>query len=104
MVKVYIKAEDNVRINHAAIRLEDVLSLYCSDYEIGEKIKKIMLFRFPSKEKQRKIFSILKVVERIQTVSKDIDVVNMGPEDFVVSYEERNSGKSWKTIGKIAFV
>ena len=28
----------------------------------------------------------------------------MGPEDFVVSYEERNSGKSWKTIGKIAFV
>ena len=104
MVKVYIKAEDNVRINHAAIRLEDVLSLYCSDYEIGEKIKKIMLFRFPSKEKQRKIYSILKVVEKIQTVSKDIDVVNMGPKDFVVSYEERNSGKSWKTIGKIAFV
>ena len=92
-MKVYIKAEESVCVNHAQVYLCDVLSLYCSDYETGEKLKKVRLYHFPSREKQRKIFSVLKVVEKIKEEDSQIEVVNMGPEDFVVSYEQKKEEK-----------
>ena len=103
-MKVYIKAEESVCVNHAQVYLCDVLSLYCSDYETGEKLKKVRLYHFPSREKQRKIFSVLKVVEKIKEEDSQIEVVNMGPEDFVVSYEQKKEEKRWITAGKIIFV
>ena len=103
-MKVYIKAEESVCVNHAQVYLCDVLSLYCSDYETGKKLKKVRLYHFPSREKQRKIFSVLKVVEKIKEEDSQIEVVNMGPEDFVVSYEQKKEEKRWITAGKIIFV
>lgn len=103
-MKVYIKAEESVCVNHAQVRLCDVLSLYCSNYETGEKLKKAKFYHFPSEENQRKIFSVLKVVERIKEQDSTIEVVNMGPEDFVVTYEQKKEEKRWITAGKITFV
>ena len=102
-MKVYIKAEESVCVNHAQVYLCDVLSLYCSDYETGEKLKKVRLYHFPSREKQRKIFSVLKVVEKIKEEDSQIEVVNMGPEDFVVSYEQKKRGKEMDNCGKDYF-
>lgn len=103
-MNVYIKAEESVRVSRAEVKLEDVLSLYCPDYETGETLKKIRLFYFPTQENQRKIFSVLKVVQKIKETDSRLEVVNMGPEDFVVTYERKKKGKSWTTAVKIAFV
>ena len=104
-MNVYIKAEESVRVSRAEVKLEDVLSLYCPDYETGESLKKTQAFSFPDTGKSEKdFFPILKVVQKIQEMDSRLEVVNMGPEDFVVTYERQKKGKSWTTVGKIVFV
>lgn len=101
---VYIKAEDSVCLNKPGIQLKDVISFYCSDPEISNQVKHTKLYRFSSKGNQRKIFSVLMIVEKIKEIDKTLDVVNMGPEDFIVYYKKEKSEKVWMHYGKIIFV
>lgn len=101
---VYIKAEDSVCLNQPSVQLKDVISFYCSDNDLTQKIKHAKLYRFSSKGNQRKIFSILKIVEIIKELDKNADVVNMGPEDFIVYYKKQPTEKQWIHYGKIILV
>ncbi len=104
MKTVYIKAEDSVCLNHRDVKIEDILSLYCSDPDLAYKMKKMNFYCFPQKGNQRKVISILKVVEIIKEVDKTIEVVNMGPEDFMIYYKERKEEKRWIHWIKLVFV
>lgn len=101
---VYIKAEDSVCLNKQSVQLKDVISLYCSDPELSNQVKHAKLYRFSSKGNQRKIFSVLTIVEKIKEIDKTADVVNMGPEDFIVYYKKKQTEKVWMHYGKVIFV
>ncbi|MCI5623699.1 MULTISPECIES: stage V sporulation protein AA [Anaerostipes] len=101
---VYIKAEDSVCLNQPSVQLKDVISLYCSDNDLTYKMKHAKLYRFSSKGNQRKIFSVLKIVEVIKEVDKNAEIVNMGPEDFIVYFKQKRTEKTWMNKLKIAAV
>lgn len=101
---VYIKAEDSVCLNSPSVQLEDVISLYCTDKDLEYRIKHAKLYRFSSKGNQRKIFSVLKIVEVIQGIEKTVEIVNMGPEDFIVYYKKETTEKVWVHYLKIVLV
>lgn len=101
---VYIKAEDSVCLNNPSVQLKDVAALYCSDHDLTHKIEHAKLYRFSSKGNQRKIFSILKIVEIVQEIDKSAEIVNMGPEDFIVYYKKEKVEKVWVRSLKIILV
>lgn len=101
---VYVKAEESVCVNSAAVRLKDVISFYCSRPESRRQIENIRLYRFSGSGNQRKVFSILKVVELIKMEDSEAEIINMGPDDFIVYYKKSKTEQPWVHYGKIAFV
>ena len=101
---VYIKAEDSVCIHNPDVKIKDVESIYCTDKDMEQKVKEAKLFHFKKRGNEREIISILKAVEVIKEIDKTAEVVNMGPEDFIVYLKEVTQEKKWAHYLKIAGV
>lgn len=103
-MNVYIKAEESVCLNHKDIKIKDVMSLYCTDKDIEQKIKNQSIYHFMQDSNKRKCFSVLKVIEMIKEVDKTLEVFNLGPQDFIIYYKiKQEESKVWH-YGKIIFV
>lgn len=105
---VYIKADRNVEVADSSVKLGDVLSMECANPVIVPKLKTIKLLRFheaDKKMKNRVAVSILKVIECIHAKYPEVEVRNLGEQDFIVTYEEQsNESGIWyvlKTIGVV---
>ena len=103
-MNVYIKAEDSVCLNHKEVRLKDIMTLYCTDKDLEMAVKNKSVYHFNEGGNQRKCFSILKVIEEIKEIDKTLDVVNLGPQDFIVYYKKKQEESKILHYGKIIFV
>ena len=90
---VYIKADRNVEVTDPCVKLGDILSMECANPAVLPKIKTIKLLRFHEVDK------------KTQNRVPEIEVQNLGEQDFIVTYEEQQSaGGVWhilKTIGVV---
>ena len=103
-MNVYIKAEESVCLNHKDIKLKDIISLYCTDKDIEQEMKNKSIYHFIGDNNQRKCFSVLKVIEIVKEVDKTLDVINLGPQDFIVYYKQKKDETKILHYGKIFFV
>lgn len=91
---VYIKADRNVEVTKPDVTLGDVLQIECSNPCVAAKIKTIKLLKFHhtnKKHQNRTAVSILKIIECIHSEYSNIDIQNMGEQDFIVTYEEQQT-------------
>ena len=88
-MNVYIKAQESVCLVHPEIKIKDIMSLYCTDKDLEQKIKNQSVYHFIGNHDQRKCFSVLMLVEVIKQVDKTLDVINLGAEDFIVYYKRK---------------
>lgn len=98
---VYIKADRNIEVTKPEVTLGDVLQVECSNPAVAAKLKaiKLLTFRHTDKKNQnRAVVSILRVIKLIHESYANIDVQNMGEQDFIVTYEAQ------KTAGGIVHV
>ena len=69
-MNVYIKAQESVCLVHPEIKIKDIMSLYCTDKDLEQKIKNQSVYHFIGDHDQRKCFSVLMLVEVIKQVDK----------------------------------
>ena len=62
-MNVYIKAQESVCLVHPEIKIKDIMSLYCTDKDLEQKIKNQSVYHFIGNHDQRKCFSVLMLVE-----------------------------------------
>lgn len=103
-MNVYIKAQESVCLVHPEIKIKDIMSLYCTDKDLEQKIKNQSVYHFIGDHDQRKCFSVLMLVEVIKQVDKTLDVINLGAEDFIVYYKRKQEESKIFHYGKIVFV
>lgn len=104
---VYIKADRNIEVTKPEVTLGDVLQMECADPGVVPRLKRIRLVHLhPSdKKKQSRIaVSILKVIELIHKEYPNIDVQNVGEQDFIVTYEEQTTAGGAMHIAKTVLV
>ena len=99
---VYIKADRNVEVTDPCVKLGDILSMECANPTVLPKLKTIKLLRFHGVDKKtqnRVAVSILKVIECIHAEYPEIEVQNLGEQDFIITYEEQQSvGGVWHIL------
>lgn len=91
---VYIKADRNVEVTKPQVTLGDVLKMECANVEMLPKLKTIKLLTFhhtDKKNQNRTAVSILRVIKLIHEQYPNIDIQNMGEQDFIVTYEEQKT-------------
>ncbi len=104
---VYIKTDRNVEVTKPDVTLGDVFQMECADPSVVQKLKTVKLVKFHSTDKKnqnRTAVSILKVIELIHGQYPNLDVQNMGEQDFIVTYEAQQTAGGWLHVLKAALV
>ncbi len=101
---LYIKLNQNVEVNTEDVQLKDVCSLYCQNDNTVNKLKTLKITKFTGKEEQKKVISIMKIIQAITVAFPGIQIESIGDTDVLI--ERINVPKRigvWQ-ITKIAFV
>lgn len=104
---IYLKAEQSSYVNHGAIHIGDIASVFCEDKRIEKQIRNIVLYEFEEdREKEGRVFlSILLLIEKISEQIPCGEVRNVGEIDMVVYYRsEELKSKKWIQTAKILFI
>ena len=101
---IYLKIDENIKLNKKDINIEDIAKLYCTDNSVIQRLNKLKVYQIQSEEEIKIAFSILKIIAEIVKNESDYEVVNLGETDFVVSYEIPKKRKQIWEYCKTGFV
>ncbi|MBQ8246341.1 MAG: stage V sporulation protein AA [Lachnospiraceae bacterium] len=104
---VYLKAEKSSKITREKVYLGDVCNIICTEPELEQKLKAVLIYDFSKKKNQksnRAVISILKVIEIIQKIDNNVEIVSLGENDFVLEYVNDKKENKLFVILKVIFV
>lgn len=104
--KIYLKIDQKRYVKKPKVTIGDVMTVYCSDKDMIEKIGHITLVEFTLGKYDRKVFDALDVVGIIQKEYPDADIECLGECDFVVEYKkpEKEGTVHWIKVAVICFI
>lgn len=91
---IYIKVDRNVEVTKPEVTLGDIMKIECANQDVVSRVKALGLLKFhhiDKKHQNRTAVSILRVIQCIHEEYPNIDVQNMGEQDFIVTYEEQQT-------------
>jgi len=97
-ISVFLKFDQCVLVKQGQVRLSDVASIYGTNPEIRNKIGELELYRFDGKEKEKKVFSVMKVIEIIGTSYPELIINQVGEPDFIVEYKPEKKNRFEKSL------
>lgn len=105
-VTVFLHFEQSRLVRKRRVRLTDVASIYSTDPVMKQKIEALDLYQFEGEKKQKKSFSVMKVVRIIGAAYPEVSVTTLGEPDFIVEYKPEKNNRFAKVFdwGKAVFV
>lgn len=103
---LYLKCKDDVEVKKADVYLKDIATLECCDKGVIERCREIPIYHF-EKQNDRKVISVLKVIQLICKECPDILVQSVGETDILIEKVKvkRDIGwKQWLKIGVVCLV
>lgn len=97
-ITVFLKFDQCVLVKQKKVVLSDVASVYGTEPAVRQKIGALELYRFPKEQKEKKIFSVMKVIEIIGEAYPEIEVNPVGEPDFIVEYKPEKQKKFAKPL------
>ena len=107
---LYLKLEKHIRTFSRTLTLGAAAQMRCADPKILNRLKTEKLYTFdharPGKRTcaARAVLSILDVIEKIQAVYPELEIQNLGEEDFVVEYSTKQEENALLTALKVLLV
>ena len=104
-LEVFLQIDQCTLLTKRRVLVKDIASVYCSDSVVQQKIGALELYTFTN-EKEKRSFSVLKVLEKIGTNYPEVAVTPLGETDFIVEYNPsgEKEKKSLAEYLKVAFV
>lgn len=101
---IYIKLEDHVEVNRACVRLKDVGKVYCKSDTVVNACGSIEITSFGDGDSNRKIISVMKVIQLITSIYPNSQVLNIGETDTIIKrIKSSDNEKKFRSL-KILFV
>ena len=101
---VYLKLEKISMVREKTVYLNQVGKLWCSNKELEKRCGKVKILEIKEDTDQRYVMSVLKVIQCLTRMDKDIQVSNLGESDFVIDYQPGEGSSKWWNLTKTAFV
>ena len=105
-VTVFLQFDQSVLVKKQSVKISDVATVYVTDPVIKQKVGAIELHRFVKREKEKKVFSVMKVVELVGAAYPELTVTFVGEPDFIVEYkpEKKQKFEKIREWCKVSFV
>lgn len=92
-ITVFLHFDQCSLVKKPEVLLSDVASITATDPEVKQKIGAIELYRFPKAQKEKKVFSVLKIIGLIGEYYPEITINPVGDPDFIVEYKPEKQRK-----------
>ncbi len=105
-ITVFLHFDQCILVKKRRVVLAEVASVFSTDGKMKQKVGEIELYRFPEGEKEKKVFSVMKVIELVGNIYPEVELTTVGEADFIVEYQPEQKGKYKKLFEwvKTAFV
>ena len=100
---LYLKIEQGIETKQSSVTIGDVAKLECAESTVVNRLKTEKLFSMDDGKNKRRVVSVLYVIQKIHEVYPELEVVNLGEADFVISYDSKKQSAFLEKL-KIAFV
>ncbi len=102
---LYLKLPQNSIVSERTVRIADIAKLECTDAGIRRKVRQMEIYHFEGDDRRNRtqVFSVLYLIKMIHASYPDLEIVNLGPPDFVVRYEHSPEKKAVQVL-KVAVV
>lgn len=101
---LYIKGENNTEVQNRDVMLKDIMTIECTDSNIENQIKVLKILKFPEKGPHRMVISVLKIIKSIHEKYPGLQIENLGPSDFIVTYEKPKEKSKLFEYVKVGFI
>lgn len=102
---LYLQINRNIEVAKRDVTIGDVASVLCKNAAVMAKVKTLKLLSIPDVKKKRVCVSVMQVIEIIHQEYPDIEINNVGENDFVVDYiweKKHNTVLQWLLIAFVA--
>ena len=100
---LHLKIEQCIETKKTSVTIGDIAKMECTEAPIINRLKTEKLFSMDGEKHNRRIVSVLFVIQKIHEVYPELEVQNLGEADFVISYHPGKQSKLMENL-KIAFV
>lgn len=97
-ITVFLKFDQCVLVTQKRVVLSDVASIYGTEPVVRQKIGALELYRFPKEQKEKKVFSVMRVIEIIGAAYPEMEVNPVGEPDFIVEYKPEKKSRFEKPL------
>lgn len=97
-ITIVLHFDQSVLVKQKRVLLSDVASIYGTDPVMRQKIGALELHRFPQEQKEKKVFSVMKVIGLIGDAYPEVTVTTVGESDFIVEYKPEKKRKCEKVM------
>lgn len=101
---LYLKIEQSIDVLNKRVFLRDIAKIMCSDKKIEHELNQTTFWTVTATENTKYIFSVMKVIELIEKLHPELEVVNLGENDFIINYIVPKQTKKGMEYFKVAFV
>lgn len=88
---LYIKMDEKIEVREPKVTLQMMMQMECSDHSIVNKLQERLVIQFQEGQYTRTVVSILKIYEKIHEVYPKLQIVNLGPSDVILAYENQKA-------------
>lgn len=103
---IYLKLKQSNQTNKRDVFLGDVAQVY-GPAKLVPKVRAIKLASFQDKKKERKCFSVIDVIEKINQLDESVEVQSVGECDFIIEYSRPTNvpaGFKWLLVALVCFI
>lgn len=103
---LHLKIYRNTIVTDRHVKLQDIAKMECTNPSILRKLEQKKIYTFseamnPKKQKnEKKVFSVLKIIEFIHEECPNVDVSNEGESDFIIEYIPNPNKPKWLNAAK----
>ncbi len=104
MEPLYINIGQAVEVNEQTVLLKDIAKMSCSDRKIVSRLKTLKIISVQEKTYGRYVVSVLAIIEKIHEIYPQLEIVNLGETQFLLTYRAPEKVNKFCIILKVAFL
>lgn len=89
---LYLQVDEDIRILHPHVYLQDIAKLSCSNPKILNRLRVLPVVDLPHDRPGRYVMSVMDLIEQIHRREPDLTVTPLGETDFILTYEKPSPG------------
>ena len=104
MEPLYINIGQAVEVNEQTVLLKDIAKMSCSDRKIVSRLKTLKIISVQEKTYGRYVVSVLAIIEKIHEIYPQLEIINLGEAQFLLTYRAPEKVNRFCTVLKVAFL